>query len=250
MTKRVEVLPVLGLPEIGKGAPLGSMIAAAIDLEEGDVVVVAQKVVSKAEGQLRRLSDYVPSARAIELAAKLEKDPRMVEAVLTETVQVIRSDRVLITETHHGLICANAGIDSSNLSGSGDEWILLLPEDPDESARRLRREIESASGTQVAVLISDSFGRPWRVGQTEVAIGCAGIDPVADWRGRVDRNGRELAATLIATADQIASAADLVRDKDSGIPVTIVRGLAHRVTGEDGPGAVALLRERSEDLFR
>lgn len=250
MTGPVEVIPVVALPEIEADVPLGSMIAAAAELADGDIVVVAQKVVSKVEGRLRSLADFVPSERARELSTKLDQDPRMVEAVLSESIEVIRSERVLIVETRHGLICANAGIDSSNLPGSGDEEVLLLPEDPDASAGRLRREIEAAAGCQVAIVISDSFGRPWRVGQTEVAIGCAGLDPVDDWRGRSDRNGRELAATVIATADQLTAAADLVREKDSGVPATVVRGLAHLVTEDDGPGAVALRRDRAEDLFR
>lgn len=250
MTVRgIEVHPVEGLPEIEAGVPLGSMIAAAADPRDGDVIVIAQKVVSKAEGRQRRLSDFAPSARALELARALDKDPRLVEAILSESVTVIRAERVLIVETKHGLVCANAGIDASNLPG-GEEEILLLPQDPDASARRLRHEIGASAGCRVAVLIADSFGRPWRVGQTDVAIGCAGIDPIEDWRGRRDRDGRELAATVIAVADQLTAAADLARDKSAGIPAVIVRGVADLVTEADGPGAAALQRERADDLFR
>ncbi len=250
MTRRIEAIAVEGLPEITAGDPLGAMIAAAAELTDGDVVVIAQKVVSKAEGRVLDLATITPTDRAVELARALEKDPRLVEAVLAESKEVIRSERVLIVETHQGLICANAGIDTSNLPGAAADQILLLPIDPDASARRLRREIEEDSGKRVAAVISDSFGRPWRVGQTDVAIGCAGLDPVDDWRGRRDRDGRELAATVIATADQIAAAADLARDKSSGVPVTLIRGLADQVSKGDGPGAAALLRDRAEDLFR
>ncbi len=244
----VAVLPVAGLPEVRAGDELGAMIAAAAELADGDIVVVAQKVVSKAEGRQRRLAEVEPGPRASELAASLGKDPRLVELILAETERIVRSERVLIVETHSGLICANAGIDSSNVGG--DDEVLLLPADPDASARRLRAEIAVATGRRIAVVVSDSFGRPWRVGQTEVAIGCAGIDPVDDWRGRSDRDGRELAATEIAVADQLAAAADLVRDKAAGIPAAIVRGRAELVTADDGPGARALQRAREEDLFR
>jgi len=244
----LAVLPVAGLPEIGAGDPLGELIAAAAELRDDDVVVVAQKVVSKAEGRRRSLSAVEPSERARELARGLDKDPRLVELVLGESARIVRSERVLIVETTSGLVCANAGIDSSNVAG--DDEVLLLPADPDASARRLRHEIGAASGRRLAVIVGDSFGRPWRVGQTEVAIGCAGIDPLDDWRGRADRHGRELAATEIALADQLAAAADLVRDKSSGVPAAIVRGLTDRVTDADGPGARALQRARAEDLFR
>ena len=242
------MLPVAGLPEIGPGDPLGELIAGAAEIRGGDVIVVSQKVVSKAEGRRRSLADVEASDRAVELAAGLDKDPRLVELILGETERIVRSERVLIVETKSGLICANAGIDSSNVGG--DEEVLLLPADPDASARRIRAEIATATGSRIAVIVSDSFGRPWRVGQAEVAIGCAGLEPADDWRGRTDRDGRELAATHIATADQLAAAADLVRDKASGTPAVIVRGLGDLVTADDGPGARALQRPRDEDLFR
>ncbi|HET6831953.1 MAG TPA: coenzyme F420-0:L-glutamate ligase [Solirubrobacterales bacterium] len=248
MTGRVEIEPVPGLPEIAPGDPLGELIATAAAPRDGDVVVIAQKVVSKAEGRRRRLTGVEPSARARELGGRLGKDSRLVELILAETARVLRDERVLIVETHSGLVCANAGIDSSNVGG--DDEVLLLPADPDGSARRLRAEIAAATGARIAVIVSDSFGRPWRVGQAEVAIGCAGIDPIDDWRGRPDRAGRELQATEVALADQLAAAADLCRDKASGTPAAVIRGLADRVTDADGPGAAALQRDRATDLFR
>jgi coenzyme F420-0:L-glutamate ligase/coenzyme F420-1:gamma-L-glutamate ligase len=243
----LTVLPVTGLPEIGSGDRLGTMLVTAADLRDGDIVVIAQKVVSKSEGRQRRLADVEPSVRAVELAASLGKDPRLVELVLAESQRIVRSERILIVETRSGLVCANAGIDSSNV-GRGD--VLLLPADPDASARRLRAEIAAGSGARIGVVIADSFGRPWRIGQTEVAIGCAGLIPADDWRGRIDRDGRELAATEVAVADQIAGAADLVRDKAAGIPAVVVRGRADLVTEADGPGAASLQRARGDDLFQ
>jgi len=265
---RLQITGVEGLPEVTEGMVLGELIAAHTALQDGDVVVISQKVVSKAEGQTRRLSSVIPGAEARKLAAVLGKEPALVELILEESVEVLRAERnVLIVETRHGLVCANAGIDSSNLPE--DDTVCLLPEDPDASARRIRHEIGSGgSGVGVSgqkrgvsgdphprppvigVVISDSFGRAWRLGQAEVAIGCAGLKPLDDWRGRKDAHGRELEATEIAVADEVAAAADLVRSKDSGIPVVIVRGLNRFVTPKDGPGAVALRRPRNEDLFR
>jgi coenzyme F420-0:L-glutamate ligase / coenzyme F420-1:gamma-L-glutamate ligase len=241
----LRAIPVAGLPEFVAGMEVGKEIAARAALESGDVVVISQKIVSKAEGQVRRLSSVLPGAEARKLAAALGKEPALVELILEESSEVLRAERgVLIVETRHGFVCANAGIDSSNLPEP--DTACLLPEDPDASARRIRSEIEAA----VAVVISDSFGRAWRLGQAEVAIGCAGLAPLDDWRGRQDGNGRELEATLIAVADEAASAADLVRAKDSGVPVVIVRGLERHISGEDGPGAAALRRPPAEDLFR
>lgn len=244
----LEIRAVEGLAEIGPGDPLGARIAAAIDLRDGDIVVVAQKVVSKAEGRLARLEEVTPGERAVALARALDKDPRLVELVLRETRRVIREERVLIVETHSGLVCANAGIDSSNAGPDAD--VILLPEDPDASARRLRGELRGSSGTRLGVLIADSFGRPWRIGQADVAIGCAGLSPVADMRGERDRDGRELLATEVAVADQIAAAADLAREKAAGLPAVVVRGLGRLVTEADGPGAAALQRDVEHDLFR
>jgi coenzyme F420-0:L-glutamate ligase/coenzyme F420-1:gamma-L-glutamate ligase len=245
----VRVSPVPGIPEVGEGMRVGELIAERVDLADGDVVVISQKIVSKAEGRVRRLSSVLPSAEARKLAAVLGKEPALVELILEESKEVLRVGRsVVISETKHGFVCANAGIDSSNLPDP--DSVCLLPEDPDGSARRIRAEIAAAGGASAAVVVSDSFGRAWRLGQAEVAIGCAGLAPLDDWRGRRDAGGRPLEATLIAIADEAASAADLVRHKASGVPAAVVRGLGHHVTAEDGPGAAALRRPRDEDLFR
>jgi coenzyme F420-0:L-glutamate ligase/coenzyme F420-1:gamma-L-glutamate ligase len=245
----VRLAPVAGMPEVRAGDRLGELIGAGADLREGDVVVVSQKVVSKAEGAIRRLAEVEVSGRARGLAARLGKDPALVQVVLEQSNEVLRAERgVLITETRHGWICANAGVDASNLVEEGT--VTLLPADPDASARRIRAEIRAAAGVGPAVVIADSFGRAWRLGQADVAIGCAGLAPLDDWRGRADRSGRRLSATLIAVADEVAAAADLARDKAAGIPVVIARGLERHVREEDGPGAAALRRERDADLFR
>lgn len=245
----LRVIPVEGLPELTEGMLLGEEASARAELLDGDVVVVSQKAVSKVEGRVRRLDSAIPGAEAQRLAAALGKEPALVELILSESREVLRAERgILITETRHGFVCANAGIDSSNLPDPGT--VSLLPVDPDASARRIREEIRVASGRAVATIVSDSFGRAWRLGQAEVAIGCAGIVPLIDWRGRRDAAGRELEATLIAVADEAAAAADLVRDKSSRVPVTIVRGLDRFVGADDGPGALALRRPRDEDLFR
>jgi len=246
----LELIGVEGLPEIHEGDRLGGLIASAAALVRNDVVVISQKVVSKAEGRLRALAEVVPGTKATELAQKLGKDPALVELILGESARIVRAtDAVLIVETNSGLVCANAGIDSSNVGSEGT--VALLPVDPDTSARRLRAEISAAAAIEpLAVVIADSFGRPWRIGQSEVAIGCAGLRPLDDWRGRSDRDGRELAATAIAVADQVAAAADLVRDKAAGVPVVIIRGLGRHVSDRDGPGASALRRDAAEDLFR
>ena len=233
------------------GDDLGELIAAAAppDLDDGDIVVVAHKVVSKAEGRVVRLGDVSPGERAVELAAAQGKDPRAVQVVLYESAAVLRAERgVMICETHHGFICANAGVDASN-TARPDE-LVLLPVDPDESARRLRARIGALRGARPAVVVSDSFGRAWRVGQTDVAIGAAGLRPIDDWVGRHDASGRELRATAIAVADSVAAAADLAREKNSREPAVLVRGLLRVVMDEDGPGAAALRRERDMDLFR
>lgn len=239
------------LPELRPGDDLPALVieAASETLGSGDVLVLAHKVVSKSEGRLRRLSAIDPGPEANALAAAQEKDPRIVQAVLDETRTVVRAERgVIIAETHHGYICANAGVDTSNSASDGE--LILLPLDPDASARRLRAGLAALCGARPAVIVADSFGRAWRVGQTDVAIGIAGIEPVDDWRGRRDGAGRELHATAIAVADSIAAAADLARAKDSRQPAVLVRGLGHLVTAEDGPGAAALRREPELDLFR
>jgi coenzyme F420-0:L-glutamate ligase/coenzyme F420-1:gamma-L-glutamate ligase len=245
----IEIMAVEGLPEIREGDPLGELMAANAELEAGDVLVVSQKVVSKAEGRVRALADVSVAERARELASRLGKNPELVQLILDESRSVIRAERgVLIVETRGGWICANAGIDASNVPFDGR--VTLLPDDPDASARRIRRELRDASGHGPAVIVSDSFGRPWRLGQADVAIGCAGLQPLDDWRGRRDREGRELAATMAASADEIAAAAELVRDKDAGLPAAIVRGLSHLVIEDDGPGAAAIQRPAADDLFR
>jgi coenzyme F420-0:L-glutamate ligase / coenzyme F420-1:gamma-L-glutamate ligase len=207
---------------------------------------VASKVVSKAEGRLVRLADVTPGDEARRIAEQGSgKDARLVQLVLDEATEVLRAERgVLIVETRHGFVCANAGIDLSNLPG--DDMALLLPEDPDASARALRAAIPG----QPAILITDSFGRAWRVGQVDVAIGAAGLLLVDDWRGRSDAHGRELRATVAAVGDDVAAMADLARSKDANEPVVLVRGLDRFVTPEDGPGAAALRRPKPDDLFR
>ncbi|MGH2984399.1 MAG: coenzyme F420-0:L-glutamate ligase [Solirubrobacterales bacterium] len=244
----LRIRPLVGLPEIGEGDDLGRLIAEAAAPGGEEIVVLSQKVVSKAEGRLRRLAEVEPDARALELAEELGRDPALVELILEESKALLRAERgVLITETRQGWVCANAGIDASNLEPG---WVSLLPLDADRSARAIRRQIEAASGSLPAVVIADSFGRAWRLGQADVAIGCAGIAPLADWRGRRDARGNELSATLIATADELAAAADLSREKDAGVPGAIIAGLAGLVSEEDGPGAAAIRRPASEDLFR
>src|SRR3954454_4732895 len=228
----LRVLPVQEIPEVREGDSVGELIAARAELRDGDIVVISQKIVSKAEGQVRKLSSVLPSSEARRLAAVLGKEPALVEMILSESAEVLRGERrVLIVETRHALVFANAGIDSSNLPEDGTAC--LLPEDPDASARRIRAELSAAPGARVAVIVADSFGRAWRCGQAEVAIGCAGLAPLDDWRGREDANGQELEATMIAVADQAAAAADLVRSKDSHVPAVIIRGLDRFLTSDD-----------------
>jgi len=247
---RARALP--GLPELGEGDDLGAMMVSAagragIGLSSGQVVVVAHKAVSKIEGAVVTLADVRPGDRAVQLAAQLDKDARHVQVVLDESAHVLRAERgVLITRTHHGMVCANAGVDASNAAA---DTLVLLPRDPDASARRLRRRLHELGGALPAVLISDSFGRAWRHGQCDVAIGCAGMAPLQDWRGRHDGMGRELHATWLAVADAATASADLARAKDSREPVVVIEGLQAHVTPGDGPGARALLRPATEDLF-
>jgi coenzyme F420-0:L-glutamate ligase / coenzyme F420-1:gamma-L-glutamate ligase len=248
LSRELRIRPLTGIPELRAGDELGRLIAQAGSPAADEIVVVSQKAVSKVEGRVRRLAGVEAGERARRLASELDKDPALVELILSESSRVVRAERgVLITETHAGWVCANAGIDASNLE---EGLVSLLPEDGDASARRIRAEIKAAAGTAPAVVIGDSFGRAWRVGQADIAIGCAGVEPLADWRGRRDRQGRELAATHIAVADELASAADLVRDKDSGVPGAVVSGLGHLVIPEDGPGARAIPRAAEDDLFR
>jgi coenzyme F420-0:L-glutamate ligase/coenzyme F420-1:gamma-L-glutamate ligase len=240
-----------GLPDVRTGDDLARLVADALprELEPRDALVIAHKVVSKAEGRVRALGEVQPSERAIELARVHDKDPRHVQVILDESSELIRTRRgVLICRTHHGFVCANAGVDASN--APGPDTVVLLPRDPDGSARELRARLKEITGSAPAVVISYSFGRAWRHGQVDVAIGCAGLQPLDDWRGRTDAAGRELKATWIAIADELAAAADLTRTKDGRQPVVLVSGTERFGTGPDGPGAGAILRPLPEDLFR
>jgi coenzyme F420-0:L-glutamate ligase/coenzyme F420-1:gamma-L-glutamate ligase len=240
---------VAGLPEVRPGDDLAELLLdAGLRAGDGDVLCVAHKVVSKAEGRVVDLADVTAGERARAIAAAHGKDPRQLQVVLDEAAAIVR-DRpgVLICRTRHGFVCANAGVDASNAGGA--TRLVLLPLDPDASARKLRADLRERTGSAPAVVITDSFGRAWRRGQCETAIGVAGLTLVDDWLGRVDADGRELRATAIAIADEAAAAADLVRAKDSREPAVVVRGLQRHVTAQDGPGAVALVRAAEEDLF-
>lgn len=246
----VSIYPVPGLPEISRGAALDRLIAdgltrLGLSLEAGDVVVVTQKIVSKAEGRVRSLGEVQPSARATEIGHRIDFDARHVEVILTESVRVVReAPRVLITETRHGFVCANAGVDRSNTGGQ--DLVVLLPEHPDESAAQLRERLKEITGATVGVVISDSFGRPWREGQVNVAIGAAGVVALRDYRGDRDPAGYQLQGTELGVVDELASAAELVMGKLDRVPVALVRGA--RVAGE---GTVrSLLRNPTTDLFR
>jgi coenzyme F420-0:L-glutamate ligase / coenzyme F420-1:gamma-L-glutamate ligase len=252
-----------GIPEVTPGFDLAATIVDVLasgnqpadrdagpgGLQPGDVIAVAHKVISKQEGRVRRLADVIPGPEALRIAASQEKDPRQVQVVLDESVAIVREGPgVLVVETRHGFVCANAGVDASNV-GDG-ESVLMLPLDPDASAQALRWRLRELTGIAPAVVISDSFGRAWRVGQTDVAVGVAGLAPVEDWRGSDDAYGRQMNATVIAVADLVAATADLARRKDGQQPVVLIRGLERLVTIDDGPGAAALLRDRDQDLFR
>jgi coenzyme F420-0:L-glutamate ligase/coenzyme F420-1:gamma-L-glutamate ligase len=242
----ISILPVEGLPEVGAGDDLGALVAAAAPLEDGDVVVVAQKVVSKAEGRVVELDGVEPGERARSLAAPEGRDPRELEVILRETVRTVRERGALvIAETAHGFVCASAGVDHSN--APRPQTLVLLPVDPDASARAIRDSIRSRAGREVAVIVADSFGRPFRQGTTDVAIGVAGLAPLRDLRGTTDRAGAELRTTQVAVADELAAAADLVRaGKADGFPVVIVRGVP--AAGEGS--ARDLLIPPDRDLFR
>lgn len=249
--KRLELVGLEDIGEVSLGDFVGRLICDAclrqkIDLRNDDVVVVAQKIISKAEGRIIALDNIQPSARAIELARALDKEPALVEVILGESRRVIRTGgRALIVETHHGFICANAGVDQSNV---GPRQVTLLPKDPDRSARQIRKEIHQRTGRNPAVIISDSFGRPWRIGTVDVAIGVAGMKPVKDERGLDDRYGYRLKAAVAAVADEIAAAAELVMGKRDGVPVVLVRG--YDVEKKEDGTAQELHRPEAEDLFR
>jgi coenzyme F420-0:L-glutamate ligase / coenzyme F420-1:gamma-L-glutamate ligase len=241
----IEVIPVEGLPELVEGDDLGAVIAAAARLTDGDVVVIAQKAVSKVEGRVVVLDTVEPSARALELAGP-ETDVRQLEVILSESVRIVRArGGLVIAETRHGFVCASAGVDHSN--APEPDTVVLLPLDPDASARRIRDEIRTAGGVDVAVVVTDSFGRPFRKGTTDVAIGVAGFSPLRDLRGTPDRAGARLRSTQIALADELAAAADLVRTgKADGIPAVVVRGVVF-----EGDGSAAeLVIDANRDLFR
>ena len=247
MSRELRLLALEGIPEVEEGDDLAELLAEAATavggLEDADVVVVAQKVVSKAEGRVVRLDEIEPSERARQLAGP--RDPRHVEAILRESARVVRSrPPLVISETRHGFICASAGVDASNAKGPGT--LVLLPVDPDASAARLRDGLRSRTGRDVGVIVSDSFGRPFRTGTTDVALGAAGITPLVDLTGTRDRAGYELQATQIAVADELAGAAELLMGKAAGVPAVIVRGVDVRGEGR----ARALIIPEERDLFR
>jgi coenzyme F420-0:L-glutamate ligase/coenzyme F420-1:gamma-L-glutamate ligase len=251
----LEIIPLQGLPVIAAGDDLAELIASAIERNgvtprAGDVLVVAQKIVSKAEGRLVDLPTIEPSAQAAELAARVDKDPRLVEVILSESVRVVRARRgVLIVEHRLGFVMANAGVDQSNVGPpDGAQRVLLLPKDPDRSAELLRRGLTASTGTDIAVVISDSFGRPWRQGTAGVAIGVAGLPALIDLRGRPDLFGRKLEASIIGFADEIAAAASLLMGQaDEALPAVVIRGLRWSASHST---AASILRPANEDLFR
>lgn len=239
-----------GLPEIRKGDDLAKQIADAarkggVDFEDGDVLVVAQKIVSKAEGSVVSVATVRPSEKALALGAQIRKDPRVVELVLLQSRRILRSDRVLITETHHGFVCANAGIDHSNVPG--EDMVTLLPRDPDHSAEKLAAALRRRTGKRVAVIISDTFGRPWRLGLTNVAIGASGLPVLLDLRGTRDREGKPLTATVLAIADELAAAAGPLMGKTEGVPAVLIGGYRYKPASEK---AASIIRSAAEDLFR
>jgi len=238
------------MPEIRTGDDLASVVAgaakkAALRFEDGDVLVVAQKIVSKAEGEVVSLATVKPTEKAQTLAGQLKKDARVMEVVLRESRRILRSERVLIAETHHGFVCANAGVDHSNVPG--EDVVTLLPRDPDGSAEKLAAALSKKTGKRIAVIISDTFGRPWRLGLTNVAIGASGLPVLLDLRGTKDREGKPLTATILAVADELASAAGLLMGKAEGVPVVLIRGYRYKPASER---AASIIRPASEDLFR
>jgi coenzyme F420-0:L-glutamate ligase / coenzyme F420-1:gamma-L-glutamate ligase len=257
MASSLRARALSGLPELRAGDDLARLIAdftPRAPLRDGQLVVIAHKAVSKCEGAVVALAGVRPSERARELAAEAaaagqERDPRAIQVVLDESAEIVRAERgVLVCRTHHGFVCANAGVDASN--SADRETLILLPRDPDGSARGIRGRLRELTGATVAVLVTDSFGRAWRHGQLDVAIGLAGMQPLDDWRGRSDSAGMQLRATWLAVADAAGAVAELVRAKDSREPVVIVDGLERYLSDDDGPGAVALLRPLDEDMFR
>lgn len=247
---QIHINGLTGLPEVKAGDDVAALIIESasreVGIRDGDVVVVTQKIVSKSEGRVVSLDSVTPSPEANRLAVETEKDPRLVELVLRESTRVVRQrGPVLITETRHGFVCANAGIDTSNVGPEG--LVCLLPEDPDRSASGIRKAIKEATDADVAVVISDTFGRPWREGHTNVAVGVAGMLPFTDYVGQFDPHGYELRVSTLAVADELAAAAELVMGKLDGVPVAIVRGYPY----PRGEGtARQIVRDREKDLFR
>jgi len=246
----LRVFRIPGIPEIRPGADLVECVAGAanravIRFEDGDILVFAQKIVSKAEGTLVRLASVNPSPEALAIAGRLKKDPRAIEVVLRESRRIVRSDHVLIAETRHGFVCANAGVDHSNVPG--DDVVTLLPRNPDRSAKKLAAALRKCTRKRIAVIISDTFGRPWRLGLTNVAIGASGLPVLLDLRGTRDRDGKPLTATILAVADELAAAAGLLMGKSEGTPVILIRGYRYKPASEP---AAKIIRPANEDLFR
>ncbi|MDQ6667124.1 MAG: coenzyme F420-0:L-glutamate ligase [Thermoproteota archaeon] len=253
MKSRIEIIPIPVVPDIKAGDKLDIIILESMKnanefLSEGDIVVVAQKVISKAEGRLIDLKLVNPSEKSLQIAKQNDKDPRLIELILNESVDILRLARgILIVETKHGLICANAGVDQSNVEKSNN-YAALLPEDADLSARELRHSLKRKTGIDVAVIITDTFGRPFREGQINVAIGIAGIQPIKSYIGTLDMYGKKLKVTEIAVVDEIASAAELQMGKSERIPVVIIRGYIYQMV--ETSSSSQLLRSRGKDLFR
>ena len=253
MPAPVTLFGIEGLPEFAEGDDIGALLVEACArqgtaLAAGDMLVVTQKIVSKAEGRVVDLKLVTPSSRAIDFAQQWDKDARAVEVVLSEAVRVVRMESgVVITETRHGFVCANSGVDASNVGTGSEDFVVLLPEDPDASARRIRGRVRELAKVDVPVIVSDTFGRPWREGAGNVAIGVAGLEPLWDYRGEHDNDGRELHSTVIAVADELAAASELVTNKLTRVPAAIVRGYPYK-PGESGIAPV--IRERDKDLFR
>jgi len=246
----VRLIRLPGLPEFQLGDDVARQIASAarkarISFENGDILVIAQKIVSKVEGAVVRLTTVRPSAQAQALAERLKKDPRAVEVVLQQSRRIVRSDHVIIAETRHGFVCANAGVDHSNVPG--DDVVTVLPRDPDQSAKELAAALRKLTGKRIAVIISDTFGRPWRLGLTDVAIGASGVPVLHDLRGTCDRHGKPLTATVLAVADELASAAGLLMRKSAGSPTILIRGYRYKPSSDP---ATNIIRPAEEDLFR
>ncbi|MEO6653899.1 MAG: coenzyme F420-0:L-glutamate ligase [Ilumatobacteraceae bacterium] len=246
MPSALSIVPVGGLPEIEAGVDLPELIAGQIELVDGDIVLITSKIVSKAEGRAIELADVEPSQFASDWASRWDKDPRVVEVVLGESRRIVRQiGPVLITETHHGFVCANSGVDQS--SSGAHERVLLLPQDSDASARAARHRFREL-GVDVAVIVTDTFGRPWREGQTDIAIGVAGINPLYSYIGQQDPHGHEFRVQEICIADELASAAELVKGNTSRVPVAVVRG--YQWEPDESASMATVIRDSGRDLFR